>query len=489
MQNLPVQLYRARDVRALDRLAIEHGGVTGFELMTRAGEVVFAGIRKHYPRVRSLAVFCGGGNNAGDGYVVAALAESAGYKVAVYAVVDPAKLSGDAGAAYRKFADQGGKALPFSSRKGLDGCDLVVDALLGTGLDRPVSGVFAEAITVINQSGLPSVAVDIPSGLNADTGSVMGAAVKASRTFSFIGLKQGLFTGEAADYCGEIEFSGLDVPDAVYSTITPSARLARKIPWPPRKRCSHKGHYGHVLVIGGNLGYSGAARLAAQAALRVGTGLVSIATRSGHASVLNIAQPELMCAGVETAEQLTPLLDKASVLAVGPGLAQDAWAESMLSAALARRLPTVIDADALNLLAQAPEKRDNWVLTPHPGEAARLLETTNAGIQQDRFAAVEALQAKYGGVAILKGAGTLIKTNTTLAVSCTGNPGMASGGMGDVLTGVIAGLLAQGFDLATAAEQGVFLHGLAADSAAKTDGERGLSAGDLLPWLRHWVNQ
>lgn len=489
MQNLPLQLYRAADVRALDRLAITQYGIPGFELMTRAGTAVFTSIRRNYPRARALAVFCGGGNNAGDGYVVAALARSAGYRVKLFALTDPAQLSGDAATACRQFTDQGGVTLRFSDGEVLAGIDLIVDALLGTGLDRPVSGVFAGAIAAINQSGLPVIAIDIPSGLHADTGAVMETAVKADRTLSFIGLKQGLFTGEAADYCGVIEFAGLEVPEAVYASVPISARLTRKSPWPPRKRCSHKGHYGHVLVIGGNLGYSGAARLAAQAALRTGAGLVSLATRSAHAQVLNMAQPELMCAGVETVEQLAPLLEKASVLAIGPGLAQDEWAKTMLDAALTWQMPRVMDADALNLLAQSPARKDNWVLTPHPGEAARLLAMSSAQVQQDRFAAATALQAQYGGVAVLKGAGTLIKSTGCLAVSCTGNPGMASGGMGDVLTGVIAGLIAQGLDLATAAEQGVYVHGLAADSAAKHSGERGLAAGDLLPWLRHWVNQ
>ena len=238
------------------------------------------------------------------------------------------------------------------------------------------------------------------------------------------------------------------------------------------------------LIVGGDRGYSGAARLAGEAALRVGAGLVSVATRSEHAGLMNLNRPELMCHGVETAGQLAVLLEKASVVVIGPGLGQSDWAKELFMAAINAQKPMIIDADGLNLLARSPERNPDWILTPHPGEASRLLNCSTAEIQQDRFASVSAIQAKYGGIAILKGAGTLIASEDEIAVSTTGNPGMASGGMGDVLAGVIAGLLAQGLSLKNAAQQGVYSHGQAADLAAEKDGERGLLASDLMPYLR-----
>ncbi len=257
---------------------------------------------------------------------------------------------------------------------------------------------------------------------------------------------------------------------------------------PRRLKDAHKGNFGHVLVIGGDVGYSGAARLAGIAALRVGAGLVSIATHPENTAMMNIACPELMCHAVETVEKLELLLAKATVIVIGTGLGQRDWAKMLFHSALETHKPLIMDADALNLLAQFPCKKENWILTPHVGEAARLLSVTTKAISESRFDLARTLQRKYGGVALLKGAGTLIASENSLAISKTGNPGMASGGMGDVLSGVIAGLVAQGLSLKEAAEQGAYGHGFAADEAVKNDGERGLLASDLLPHLRRWVN-
>jgi NAD(P)H-hydrate epimerase len=315
----------------------------------------------------------------------------------------------------------------------------------------------------------------------------MGFAVKADCTVSFIGLKQGLFTGNAANYCGEVNYASLAVPETIFQLISPSASRVVKKSLPIRDRCSHKGDYGHVLIVGGDFGYSGAVKMSGEAALRVGAGLVSIATRKEHAGLLNMNRPELMCHGVEAVEQLLALIAKASVIVIGPGLGQSAWAKELFVATIKAQKPLIIDADALNLLAQASITNANWILTPHPGEAARLLNCSTVDIQQDRFASVSALQNKYKGIVILKGSGTLIASENECAVSTTGNPGMASGGMGDVLTGIIAGFVAQGLTLKEAAQQGVYEHGQAADLAAKK-GERGLLASDLMPYLRQVVN-
>ncbi|MFA5982434.1 MAG: NAD(P)H-hydrate dehydratase [Methylococcaceae bacterium] len=487
MQNLPTQLYRAQQVRDLDRIAIEQYSIPGFDLMQRAALAVFNHIRLAYPAAQTWAIFCGGGNNAGDGYAIATLAMASGLKIRLFSVADTDRLQGDALLAYQQFIEAKGQVIAYVAGCLID-ADVIVDALLGTGLNKLVSGLYVQAIENINASQIPVVAVDIPSGLNADTGNPMPCAVKAHSTVSFIGLKQGLLTGLAADFCGDIIFAGLGLPAEVCASITPSAFRVTQMDFPRRPRYAHKGHFGHVLVVGGDYGYTGAARLAAEAALRVGAGLVSIATRVAHAGQMNLNRPEMMSTGVENAAQLQVLLNKASVVVIGPGLGQTDWAKALLLAVLQAGKPMVVDADALNLLALAPSQHKHWVLTPHPAEAGRLLARPTAAVQEDRFAAVTALQAKYGGVVVLKGAGTLIKSAQDITLSSTGNPGMASGGMGDVLTGVIAALLAQGLALPIAAQQGVYLHGRAADLAALQEGERGLLASDLLPILRRLVN-
>ena len=322
-----------------------------------------------------------------------------------------------------------------------DGADVIVDALLGSGLNRPVEGGFAEAIERINVSTAPALALDIPSGLNADTGASLGSAVRADATITFIGLKRGLFTAEGPEFCGEILFSDLETPAAIHAEVGAEARLIdhdevmRSLP--ARTRDAHKGRYGHVLVIGGDYGYQGATILAGCAAARTGAGLVTVATRPEHARTIPLFRPELMTAAVTGARDLDALLDRASVIAIGPGLGQSDWAIPLLDGALQSTLPLVVDADALNLLAFEPQHRENWVLTPHPGEAARLLGVTSAEVQGDRFAAVAALRDRFGGTVALKGAGSLVAgASGPLRLNRTGNPGMAGGGMGDVLTGV-----------------------------------------------------
>lgn len=256
----------------------------------------------------------------------------------------------------------------------------------------------------------------------------------------------------------------------------------------PRPREAHKGMYGHVLVIGGDYGFFGAVRMAAEAALRVGAGLVSIATRIEYASTLNIMRPEIMCHGIRSEKGLVTLLDKATVVVIGPGLGQSRWAKKLLLRVIKSKKPLVVDADALNILASKPVKYANWILTPHPGEAARLLKIKSKEVQVDRLSTIKALQEKMGGVCVLKGAGSLILApNECLAVCEAGNPGMASAGMGDVLSGVIGGLLAQDIPLVDAAKLGVLVHAEAGDLAAK-EGERGMIATDLFPFLRRLVN-
>ena len=491
MQPLPQSLYRAQQLREFDRLACADYGIAGYELMTRAGAAVLQALRRRWPQARRITVVCGTGNNGGDGLVAARLAHAAGLAVTVVMPSPPARLRGDALLAYQALRAGGVDVQAFSA-SAWPAADVIVDALFGTGLSRELGGVERETVMQINAAGVPVLAVDLPSGLHADSGRMLGVAVRAGLTLSFIGLKAGMFTGDGPACCGEIEFDDLGLPPALYAREAAAAlrildsELAALLP--PRPRTAHKGDHGHVLIVGGHAGMAGAARLAAEAALRVGAGLVSLATHPAHAAFATATLPEVMSHGVHDKHELRPLLARASVAAIGPGLGQDAWSKALFEAMLDSALPLIVDADALNLLARDPCRREHWVLTPHPGEAARLLGCAPADVQADRYAALHALHDRYGGTVVLKGAGSLvIGADGIVRVSDAGNPGMASGGIGDVLTGVIAGLAAQRLSLPQAAWLGVHLHARAGDEAARA-GQRGLIASDLMPALRHWAN-
>jgi len=491
INQLPYALYRAAQVKALDKCIIQQHNVPGIELMERAGTAAWTAAQQRWPNLRDITIICGTGNNGGDGYVVARLAAAAGLTVRVLQLGNAAKLIGDASTMAQKYQKIGGSIQTFYQLPMRT--DLLVDAIFGTGLERNVSDEWATAITEINQHPAPVLALDIPSGLNSDTGHIMGCAVRAQLTITFIALKQGMFTANGAECCGKIQFAGLEVPALAYRTELPSAR---RIDWPrfastlgPRPKNSHKGHFGHVLVIGGSAGMSGAVLLAAQAAARCGAGLVTIATHPQHSGWLNANCPELMCYGISNTEDLEPLLTRATVIAIGPGLGQSELAKDLLHKVLATSKPLVVDADALNFLSLKPQQRTNCILTPHPGEAARLLGTSTSIVQQDRFATLKSLQEQYGGIIVLKGSGTLISSDSLKppAVCSGGNPGMASGGMGDVLTGIIASFVAQGWELEDAACMGVSLHAAAADKVAKY-GERGMLASDVFSYFRDLLN-
>ena len=487
---LPKQLYRADQVRKLDRVAIEDKSIPGFDLMQRAGKAAFESLQTAWPEAKKIAVICGSGNNGGDGYVLAKNAHEAGMTVSLLQVGN-SNLKGDANKALQEFLSTGLKVSEFSSEMMVQ-ADVIVDAIFGTGLDRDIDGERKQIIKEINRCNVPVISIDIPSGLNADSGRPMGCAIRADITVSFIGLKQGMFTGEGREYSGKVIFSNLGVPDEVYAAVPAEVMRVEfdqlNSLLPVRSRTAHKGHFGHVLIVGGDSGFIGAVCMAGEAAARCGAGLVSIATREDHAAVISTNRPELMSHGIETPVQLSPLLEKASVVAIGPGLGQSQWAAALLSKVLEIELPVVVDADALNLLAKEPVKNNNWILTPHPGEAARLLDCDTKQVQSDRFTSARELQQRYSGVVVLKGSGTIITNREGDSVVCTaGNPGMASGGMGDVLTGVIAGLIAQGLTNDTAACLGVCLHAEAADLAAQ-NGERGMLASDLMQQIRLLVN-
>lgn len=477
------QLYRAEQVRELDRQAIEGHGVDGYELMNRAGRRVFATLQARWPEARAVTVCCGGGNNGGDGYVVARLAREARLGVQLIALKAPDELTGDAAQAARDWQQGGGKVETAGER--LRG-DVVVDALLGTGLDRPVRDDYARLIEHINDAAHGVIAVDVPSGLNADTGMPMGACVRADATVSFIGRKRGLYTAQAGRWCGSLVFDGLDTPPDIHAAVAADAELldaGMLRQWlPPRAADTHKGDLGRVLVVGGDAGMAGAPVLAARAALRTGSGLVSVATRAAHAHLAPAVQPEIMSYGVEELDELNPLLERADAVALGPGLGQGEWSNALWRRVVNRPLPLVLDADGLNLLAVAPTARDDWILTPHPGEAARLLGCSVGEIQQDRFAAVRTLAQRFNAVVVLKGHGSLVaEASGRVAVCPYGGPAMASAGMGDALTGIIASLRGQGLPGFDAACCGVLAHAVAGDRAAR--GRRQILAVDLIDAL------
>lgn len=483
----PLDLYTVAQVRTLERDAQAALGIASFELMQRAGTAALASLRRHWPQARRVTIYCGPGNNGGDGFVLGSLARGSGMDVRIVAL--DAGAHGDAALARDAWLRGGGPVEAWHAASELTDTDLHVDALYGIGLNRAVEAPAAQLIERLNVSSAPVLALDVPSGLNADTGHCPGAAIQADVTVTFVVHKRGLHTGRAADCVGELELATLSVPPTLTLATPADAHTLRAASLPSRARYANKGGNGHVLVVGGALGMSGAAQIAGLGALRGGAGLVSLATDPAHASILNAVHPELMSHAVSDVQALRPLLEGASVVALGPGLGRAEWSHAMWRAALDAAKPLVLDADGLNLLAEAPRRFNApTVLTPHPGEAARLLGATTADIEADRFAAARELARRYAAIVVLKGSGSLIACeDRRLDVCPWGNPGMASGGMGDLLTGIIAAMLAQGCSPWEAACLGVGLHARAGDLAAQS-GERGMVATDLLQPLRSLGN-
>jgi hydroxyethylthiazole kinase-like uncharacterized protein yjeF len=484
---LPTDAYPSAVIRQFERDAIG-AGVAGYTLMQRAGAAALARLRRRWPEARRIVVVAGTGNNGGDGLVLARLAAASGMDASVLLVGEVAAIHGEAAEALRDLRAAGLDPRPFDAAR-LNGCDVVVDALLGIGVRAPLKAEWRAAIEALNACDAKVFSIDLPSGLDPDTGGAL-PAVKAAATITFLGLKQGLFLGEGPAHAGEIEFDALDVAPA--SSAAPSLKLlgtqCLQDAMPPRPRQGHKGLFGRVLVIGGGQGMAGAVRMAGEAALRVGAGLVTVASRPEHLGVVVGDRPELMFHAVEKGADLAALLEQAEIIAIGPGLGRSAWAQDLLQFVLAntragQRL--VLDADALNLVAQGGAlHREDWILTPHPGEAARLLGRSSAAVQADRLSALADLVRTRGGIVVLKGASTLVGGRTEVPRLCTrGNPGMAVPGMGDVLTGAVAGLLAQGAEPFTAASAAVEAHARAGDSCAAR-GVRGVLALEVAAELR-----
>ncbi|WP_226703603.1 NAD(P)H-hydrate dehydratase [Microbulbifer elongatus] len=490
----PQDLYSAEAVRQLDQRVITQQQIPGLALMKRAGRAAYDCLRSRWPDMAALQVFCGGGNNGGDGYVIAGLAAQRQIPATVYVGVPVEKLTGDALEAYR-FAEREGATLVASLQDlpPVEKNTVLVDALLGTGFSGALRAPMDSAIAHINDAAAPVLAVDLPSGLHADSGTA-ASAVQADVTVTFIGRKAGLYLGRGPALSGEVIFDDLGASPDIYQQVPAlltrhSGETLERLP--PRAADSYKNQFGHVMVVGGDHGYGGAALMAAEAAARAGAGLISLASRPEHAAAVLTRCPEVMAQPVVSGQELEPLLEAPDVIAVGPGLGKSPWSEQLLARAGRANAKLVLDADALNILAGgrvlAGVKRDDWVLTPHIGEAARLLGVSNAEVSADRVAAAKAIQQKFSGVVILKGTGTLIAHSDGIEIINSGNPGMASGGMGDLLTGVLAALIGQGMALPAAARLAVWLHGEAGDRAA-VGGQRGLLATDLLPHIRALVD-
>ncbi|EPQ1144140.1 bifunctional ADP-dependent NAD(P)H-hydrate dehydratase/NAD(P)H-hydrate epimerase [Citrobacter amalonaticus] len=488
--SIPHSIWPADDIKRLEREAADTLGLTLFELMLRAGEAVFDVARESRPYARRWLVLCGHGNNGGDGYVVARLAKAAGILVTLVALESDKPLPEEAAQAREAWLNAGG-VIHSPAIAWPENIDLIIDALLGIGLTQAPREPLSELIERANAHPAPVVSIDIPSGLLAQTGATPGAVIRAERTVTFIVLKPGLLTGKARDVTGRLHFNSLGLDDWLTGQDAPIQRFdaSQLAHWlSPRRATSHKGDHGRLVVIGGDHGTAGAIRLAGEAALRAGAGLVRVLTRSENIAPLLTARPELMVHEL-TPQSLDESLAWADVIIIGPGLGQAEWGKKALQKVENFRKPMVWDADALNLLAINPDKRHNRVITPHPGEAARLLGCSVAEIESDRLHSAQRLVKRYGGVAVLKGAGTVVATQSeALGIADVGNAGMASGGMGDVLSGIIGALLGQKFTPYDAACAGCVAHGAAADVLAARAGMRGMLATDLFSTLQRIVN-
>ncbi len=535
MSDSSPRLYTAQQVRRLDEVAISGHGIPGIKLMQRAGRAICDEIAGKFPAAKRWLVLCGAGNNGGDGYIAAALAQQAGLKVEVWALKAPRALGGDARLAAQQWLEVGGEVHAWSahgqkfaaSARGAE-CDLIIDALLGTGLDSAPRGDYADAVGWINDQSCVIVSADIPSGLNADNGCALGRAVRADLTVTFVALKRGLFTADGPDYTGLVSFSDLQIPATVIDSADIAAESGRLIGENylaerllPRTRNAHKGHFGHLLAVGGNTGMSGAVRLCGEAALRSGAGKVTCLTHAAHAEMVNFACPELMVRTVVESGDLAGQTRGADILVLGTGLGLTKWSRDLFQTCINSPLPMVIDADGLNLLALDEVESEafndrlgrRWILTPHPAEAGRLMGSDTASIQADRVGAAQALAEKFGAIIVLKGCGTVIAgPGNTYAICSLGNPGMATAGSGDVLSGVIGALIGQAGmsgrlfrtarqadegpdllpdslpDLWSCALAGVAAHAAAGDRAAAAVGERGLLASDIIARLPAVLN-
>lgn len=498
-KSLSQPAFEAKQLLENEAIVAQKQQIAMYDLMEKAGTAVFKVLEKK-PLHKKLLVICGKGNNGGDGFVIARLAQQAGWHVTVGLLTAEKNLKGDALRAYQYLLAtitplQVHTLTVNSDYKTLlkNNFSHIVDAIFGIGFKGQLPNHINNLIEQLNKHNAYKIAVDIPSGVNATTGYVSQTAFRADKTITFIAQKQGLHTSQAPNYTGKIKLAGITLNHMFTKQIHSNVSLQHKnnLPLlPKRKSTQHKGNIGQLLTIGGNQNFPGAIRLASHAALKTGASLVTVCSHKSSQLLVHNQLPELMIAGDNLASlKQNSFLEKTKQILIGPGLGQNNWAKSLFEHALSTDKPMVVDADALNLLSHSPIYRENWVLTPHPGEAARLLNCTIDEIEKNRFAAVKKIAKNYGGICVLKGAGSLIANREYCWINTSGNPAMASGGMGDVLSGIIAALLMQINDKLAAVRLAVFIHGAIADSIVKKQGEVGLLASDIIDAIPHKLSQ
>lgn len=493
VESLTHKVFSAEQVRENEPFAAKEAGCSMFQLMQRAGEAVFKQLITRWPNARKILVVVGHGNNGGDGYIVSILARQKKLEVVLCCADTCREPKGDALTAQQQWLNAGQQLVSWQELEFAD-YDVIVDGLLGTGIKGKVQEPYQSIISAINDSPAAVLSIDLPSGLDANKGYPLGCAVNADCTVTFVGIKSGLVSAKAKEYAGELIFDDLAIGAEFSTLVTAKARLvnyASLMPLPLRSLNAHKGTNGKLLCIGGNTGMPGAIRMSGEAALRTGAGLVKVFCHPASELQVSIGRPELMLATRHVEDQLR----WATCFAIGPGLGQDEWSLALFDTLhqhlISHPKPLVIDADGLNLLASRPELIDSMrpaVITPHPGEAARLLACKIDDIENNRFFAATELAKQYQTCCVLKGPGTIISDGSQSIVCSDGNPGMATGGMGDVLTGITAALLAQGIPAFQAAVYAVCLHANAADKVAAEYGQRGMLATDLFEPLRTLVN-
>jgi hydroxyethylthiazole kinase-like uncharacterized protein yjeF len=481
-------LYQAPALYALDKMAVELDGLSEIELMQRAGTRVWQVIKARWgSHLDTITVFVGRGNNGGDGFVVALQASAAGLSVQLISHGDLAGQPSTA-AQFRQQWLQAGGSIEIWQHQVIRG-QVIVDGLLGIGLSRPLDEGYISLINTINQNAAHTVTIDIPSGLSTDTGIAQPVAVIANVTITFFARKTGQYLADGPDICGDIIVDELGISAGTLSKVLPALEVIDEnyILLPiKRLRNSHKGLFGHVLVIGGDKGMSGAALLAAQTALRAGAGVVSVLVHPDCVHQLS-TKPELM---VKSWREIDRCLDSATVIVVGPGLGQGVEATNCLNKLTGLNIPMVVDASALTATFLDSLSSSQIVITPHPGEAAKLLATSTSEVQRDRLDASQLLVDRFPVVSVLKGSGSLIHQSGTMpAINVRGHPGMATAGMGDVLAGLIAGFIAQGLPLFDATKTGVLIHALCAENYLYDNDEISLIATDIIDRLPKVIKQ
>ena len=478
-------LYSPETVYQLDKAAVATDGIAEIELMQRAGRSVWRALLARWPQVEKITVFAGSGNNGGDAFVVALCAREQGVAVQLLIQGDLARQS-DTSRHFTRLWQQAGGTFEDWQRQALSG-DVIVDGLLGIGLQRELNVEWQDLINTINRHEGPRVAIDIPSGLNGLTGNPQPVAIAAQLTVTFIGAKSGQYLADGPDYCGELIYEDLGVSKGARAGVAAQLEIVESCQLPaPRKKNSHKNHYGNLLIVGGDQGMSGAVTLAARAALRSGAGLVTALVHAECRANL-AAFPEIMVLGWDALEAKLP---QASVIVVGPGLGDSEAATKLLKRLQQVSVPMVVDASALKADFLTSLDSNRCVITPHPGEAAALMASSTAEIQGDRVAACAGLAERFHATCVLKGSGTLIaQTGELTAINTHGNAGMASAGMGDVLSGIIGALIGQGLAPFAAARSAVLIHSLCAESFSVEQDQIGLIASDIIDRIPQLIRQ